>query len=368
MIKRMGHKHYRIKKDCLNCGATVEDNFCTICGQENLELKEPFWHFIGHSISHYFHFDSKFFNTLIPLLTKPGQLTLDYIAGKRAIYLHPVSMYIFVSIVYFLVLSVTNHPVEKLENTGPKLTFNSYSSGLTAKEKKIIEADPGFMQNTTAKSMDGSKEKIYFKAMGFVKQQEYLANLNLIAKNPEISKRIADIKEINLHREDSTYSSYLNRQNRLTESEQDNFLDRFIKKQSLKFGTNTDILNLAEKYRSKLFFLLMPVFAFFVMVNFRKNKRYYVEHLVFTIHLFTAYFILDILINMLDLLLPQTVMTILNMVVALILIWYIYKALRTFYQRKRWITVRKIIGMGILFLLAFSLCNLTIASFVFITA
>ena len=170
----MGHKHYRIKKDCLNCGATVEDNFCTICGQENLELKEPFWHFIGHSISHYFHFDSKFFNTLTPLLTQPGQLTLDYIAGKRAIYLHPVSMYIFVSIVYFLVLSVTNHPVEKLENTGPKLTFNSYSSGLTAKEKKIIEADPGFMQNTTAKSMDGSKEKIYFKAMGFVKQQEYL--------------------------------------------------------------------------------------------------------------------------------------------------------------------------------------------------
>ena len=224
------------------------------------------------------------------------------------------------------------------------------------------------MQNTTAKSMDRSKEKIYFKAMGFVKQQQYLASLNLIAKNPEISKRIADIKEINLQREDSTYSSYLNRQNRLTESQQDNFLDRFIKKQSLKFGTNTDILNLSEKYKSKLFFLLMPIFAFFVMVNFRKNKRYYVEHLVFTIHLFTAYFILDTVINMMDLLLPQTVITILNIVVILSLIWYIYKALRAFYQRKRWITVRKIIGLGILFLLAFSLCNLTIASFVFITA
>ena len=112
----------------------------------------------------------------------------------------------------------------------------------------------------------------------------------------------------------------------------------------------------------------MPVFAFFVMVNFRKNKRYYVEHLVFTIHLFTAYFILDTVINTMDLLLPQAVMAILNIVVILSLIWYIYKALRTFYQRKRWITIRKIVGLGILFLLAFSLCNLTIASFVFITA
>ncbi|MBC7745268.1 MAG: DUF3667 domain-containing protein, partial [Flavobacterium sp.] len=278
----MSHKYYRNKKNCLNCGALVENKFCSTCGQENLELKEPFWHFIGHSFSHYFHFDSKFFSTLTPLLAKPGQLTLDYIAGRRARYLHPVSMYIFVSIVYFLVLSVTNKLEEKPENTGPKITFNSNYSNLTKKEKKIIEANPDFMQNAAGKPMDRSKEKIYFKAMSFIEQQQYLNSLNRITKNPETNFRIIDLKEINTQREDSTFSSYVNRQNRLAENYKDNLMARFIKKQSLKFGTNTDLVNLAEKYKSKLFFLLMPVFAFFVMINFRKNKRYYVEHLVFT--------------------------------------------------------------------------------------
>ncbi|RZL45123.1 MAG: DUF3667 domain-containing protein, partial [Pedobacter sp.] len=75
---------YRKDHNCLNCGFNVEEHYCSRCGQPNLELKENFWDFISHSIAHYFHFDNKFFQTLKPLITKPGIVTLDYLAGKRA--------------------------------------------------------------------------------------------------------------------------------------------------------------------------------------------------------------------------------------------------------------------------------------------
>src|SRR5476651_968894 len=97
-------KHYRTENDCLNCGATLQGKFCHVCGQENLQMKESFGHMMTHAISDYFHFDDQFFNTLKPLLFKPGKLTNEYMAGKRVRYLHPVKMYIFISLIFFILL------------------------------------------------------------------------------------------------------------------------------------------------------------------------------------------------------------------------------------------------------------------------
>src|ERR1700761_6174351 len=97
-------KHYRKENDCLNCGATLQGHYCHVCGQENLQIKESFGHMMNHAISDYFHFDHQFFHTLKPLFFKPGFLTNEYKAGRRAQYLHPVKMYIFISLLYFLMV------------------------------------------------------------------------------------------------------------------------------------------------------------------------------------------------------------------------------------------------------------------------
>src|SRR3954468_22171136 len=102
-------KHYRKENDCLNCGATLKGKFCSNCGQENLQIKESFGHMMNHAISDYFHFDHQFFHTLKPLLFKPGKLTTEYMAGHRVQYLHPVKMYIFISLIHFLLLFKNDH-------------------------------------------------------------------------------------------------------------------------------------------------------------------------------------------------------------------------------------------------------------------
>lgn len=62
--------------------------------------------FIKHFLSDYFAFDSKIVRSFGPLLFKPGFLTSEFLAGRRVSYIPPLRMYIFVSIVFFLLLSL----------------------------------------------------------------------------------------------------------------------------------------------------------------------------------------------------------------------------------------------------------------------
>jgi hypothetical protein len=47
--------------------------------------------------------DSRLWRTVIPLLVRPGQLTRDYLEGRRARYMPPFRMYLVLSVVFFVV-------------------------------------------------------------------------------------------------------------------------------------------------------------------------------------------------------------------------------------------------------------------------
>src|ERR1700742_2970029 len=128
-------KHYRQENDCLNCGTTLQGHYCHVCGQENLQIKESFGHMMNHAISDYFHFDHQFFHTIKPLLFKPGYLTNEYMAGRGARNLHPVKMYIFISIVYFLLVFQSGARVVNVNNTPAKVT--TAKAALDSAKKKI---------------------------------------------------------------------------------------------------------------------------------------------------------------------------------------------------------------------------------------
>lgn len=91
---------------CLNCqhSLPVGDRFCGKCGQESRETGESLASFFKHFLSDYFTFDSKIGRSFLPLLSKPGFLTAEFLAGRRVRYIPPLRLYIFISIVFFLVL------------------------------------------------------------------------------------------------------------------------------------------------------------------------------------------------------------------------------------------------------------------------
>jgi hypothetical protein len=95
--------------DCANCGARLADRYCGRCGQDS-HVSLTLSHFLHEFVEGLFHVDSKFWRTLRTLLTRPGQLTQEYLDGRRLKYSPPFRGYLVISIVYFVLASIFSPP------------------------------------------------------------------------------------------------------------------------------------------------------------------------------------------------------------------------------------------------------------------
>jgi hypothetical protein len=342
-------KHYRHENDCLNCGTDLQGKFCHNCGQENLQIKESFGHMLNHAVSDYFHFDHQFFHTLKPLLMKPGKLTVEYMNGRRAQYLHPVKMYIFISLVFFVLLFKSNHEIVKINN-GKKGVKNEIANEV----KKNINNDNS-LSDAEKKKLTGQVNKLASsdKTVAIVKK--------------DVPGKMSNAKnDIRSDDEDSTLAQYNLNQKKLPANERDGFWQRLYTEKKLvyteKYGKEKAMEHYLEDLRHnipKMMFVLLPLFAVILRLAFWKNKKYYVEHLIYAIHLHCFIFLFYTIILLIQMLLPKTWSTLdewLTTGLWIYTIYYIYRSLRVVYQRTRWRTISKMFGMSIMYWVAFVIC------------
>jgi hypothetical protein len=97
---------------CLNCGAVLTGRYCANCGQA-ADVHVPSTRELVHqALEGITHSDSRLWRTLYFLWFKPGKLTQEFVAGRRAAYLPPFRLYLVLSILFFLVASVSNTHVK----------------------------------------------------------------------------------------------------------------------------------------------------------------------------------------------------------------------------------------------------------------
>jgi hypothetical protein len=95
-------------QNCRNCGAILSNQYCSVCGQRALVRIVSLWEVLRDLADELFFLESRVWKTLGPLFFRPGLLTLDYLAGRRARYVPPVRLYIVLSVIFFVVISVTD--------------------------------------------------------------------------------------------------------------------------------------------------------------------------------------------------------------------------------------------------------------------
>jgi hypothetical protein len=93
---------------CLNCGAELTGRYCANCSQA-ADVHVPSTRELVHeALEGVTHSDSRLWRTLYLLWFKPGKLTQEFVAGRRAAYLPPFRLYLVLSIIFFLVASLSN--------------------------------------------------------------------------------------------------------------------------------------------------------------------------------------------------------------------------------------------------------------------
>lgn len=130
-------------KLCPNCGSIVSGMYCSACGQKQIDLKDrSIATFFAYFFTELFNWDSKFFSSFKYVLTRPGYLTNEYIAGRFNSYINPLKLYLCMSIVMFFVNNIVypdQYTELDLSNAETENLFGSYSNMIM--EYKGISAD-----------------------------------------------------------------------------------------------------------------------------------------------------------------------------------------------------------------------------------
>jgi len=93
---------------CLNCGTEFEGDFCPKCGQ-NAETSRYTLRFIADNfVTALSGKDGSIWFTLKSLFTRPGEMIVDNLNGKRKKYLSPFPMLFMVLTLYLLIVTLFN--------------------------------------------------------------------------------------------------------------------------------------------------------------------------------------------------------------------------------------------------------------------
>ena len=107
-----------------------------------------------------------------------------------------------------------------------------------------------------------------------------------------------------------------------------------------------------------MMFLFVPMMALVMLLLYWRPRRYYVEHLVFFLHIHAAVFLLLLIQALLGWIAAWAAWSIGGWVAAIIGLysaWYVYRAMRVYYQQGRLLTFTKLCAVGFTYLIGIAL-------------
>ncbi|AUP77227.1 DUF3667 domain-containing protein [Flavivirga eckloniae] len=274
---------------CKNCENQFEESFkfCPHCGQQakdDLTVRVLFY----NTISNYFSFDARFFKSFLPLLFKPGYLAKTFVEGRRLMYLHPAQLYLFISVVFFFLLSATvvRKQVQNLDE-GLKKTFKTslVSDSLrleNIKEIDSIKFDSILLPISNNKIFGVDKEEI--KVLDSVIKAEASTSKNsgssfLMNKNKIDSLLATDSSDKEIYKA-------------MGMSDDANYITKKFYIQVLKFYKQRNGGQILQAIYDTIpisLFVLLPIFALILKLLFYNRGRY-AHHLVFSFYFFSFLF------------------------------------------------------------------------------
>lgn len=286
--------------NCLNCGTHLRGQYCGNCGQRSRSRLIKLWELISDAFGDLFELDSRLWQTVVPLVIRPGRLTYDYLQGRRARYMPPFRMYLVLSLIFFVVAFF--NPREELG-----LFF----------EEAAVENDGGIVISLDD---DDSTE---------VEESDCEVDASDVEDMPDFLAR------------------------RFTAERIAKICEQIVADEGK---------SLSEKVINNIptaLIVLLPLMALVLKALYPLSRRYYVEHLLFFVHLHAFMFLLLTLQILFiraasALALPELVTTLVVVASSIYMPIYLFVAMRRVYGQSRFVTFLKFIVLFIAYIVGFS--------------
>lgn len=298
---------------CLNCGTHLRGQYCGHCGQRSRSRLISLWELITDAFGDLFEIDSRLWQTVTPLLLRPGRLTHDYLQGRRARYMPPFRMYLVLSVIFFVVAFFD--PREELG-----LFFEPPAEAEVTTEEAPDEAQ-GVVIAVGEDGAEDLDEDCDIDADGIDELPTFLARRLSVERLQQVCEQIVADKGKSL---------------------------------SAKVVDNIPTALI----------VLLPLMALVLKALYPLSRRYYVEHLLFFVHFHAFVFLiltLEILLTRLGTLLsiPELATTMTIVAASLYIPAYVFMAMRRVYAQGRFVTFLKFIVLTFAYITGFSLIMAT---------
>jgi hypothetical protein len=290
---------------CRNCHAPLMGPYCAICGQEQDSHRRTVRGLAHDFVKDVVNFDSRILRTARALLFQPGELACAYREGRTRPYTPPVRLYLFVSLIFFLILSFANIGILQVAvQVKGEAKFSGYikspyvlkiNSNSKIDPKTIAEArkfgidlEAGKLEPGAAPIITGDVR--FFAPIGSVQSQLPPQTLKMISA---ARQRVA--QKLN----NTPFAG----SDRVLQG-----VEHIAKDPAAINGPLTT-------WVPRMLFLLVPLFAAVLMAfYFRARKHYYyVDHLVFALNYFCAAFVILLITAGLVQLLPGAIVALLTL-------------------------------------------------------
>ena len=337
---------------CENCGAPLTGHWCAKCGQPAIDYRRSFRHVIADVLDSFLNWDSKFFATIGLLITRPWRLTNEFLSGKRVRYLHPARLYLLASILFFFavtywVKSAHLDPKRLTPEARAEIAADLEKKNLTPEQRANVEKA---LRNLPPETADKIEQAINRKETA----AEMPKTEDARDKEPEAKKPYRAQPEF-----DNTDSAAPS--NRF-----EKWIEGRAKEKLGERGTNLQLFLITMISNVPYMVLCcIPLFAFVLKILYLRKHVFYIDHLVYALHIHTFAYLVIMLIVLATVGLNRSVPGVLaGWIVGLL--WTIFAvqiflSIRRVYRQGWFVTVFKFVAGGFVYLVV--LCVALAATF-----
>jgi len=340
---------------CPSCGRPMIGPFCAICGQPRNTHRRSLGALLHDFVKDVVSFDSRILRTTRALLFRPGELPNAFRDGRTQPYVPAVRLYLFVSLAFFLFLSVTGLAFLQLGLQVWSVKFDHDAAGHVIKivngTRAIVpglhsDADGNVTVEKAGNALPDSKADGHTITNTITTKAEFFRPLG--KADVKISSQVS--QELDRVRAE------MNKENQNT-----GWFMRGLNNTMAKLQTDPAALNgpLTE-WIPRILFVLLPAFAFLLALFYRGLRRDYlfVDHLVFSLTIHSFAFVVLIGAASAAQVLPDFWLVLLTI---LVLSVYFFLSLKRFYQQGWAKTALKFVCIAIIYPLFFLGPALTLA-------
>lgn len=255
------------QSQCRNCNAVLSGEYCSQCGQREGRGDLTVGDVAGELVEEFYSWDSRLWRTLGCLVFRPGFLTAEFIIGHRARYVPPFRLYLIISFVLFLVVSLM------ASTTSIVRTEDGFTIGGT---DEVATQGAAEDNNGSLVSLDSTPRQ------GTVTGHEDDVVIAPIILGEGDGEALDVGFEIGLSDENS--APWLQA------------LDKRIEDNAQQFADKPDeFLQLLLEYLPQMMFLLLPIFALLLRICYLFSPFHYLQHLVCSLHFHSFAYLLYLL-------------------------------------------------------------------------